>query len=476
MKRRLLSAWLEFTESGAKRPGFFKFYIESSIKSIRFSFVLAIALYLLFSVLDIYMAPESKEDIWVIRFIIKIPILFLAFLFTYSKNFIRFSQQFLFVISLLVGLGIILMISMVKESELAYRFYYCGLILEIIWSHTILRLKLTLAALSSTIVIVSYNLFAIFIQDFKTEADTFILVSNDFFLISAYVLGIWSTYTTERMVFKNYTQAKQLTTEKEELAASKHQLDELNGIKSKLISIISHDLRSPISGIKGILQLYNSGYITDDEFKEHAKQLHQSLNSTDIMLENLLSWSVLQIERHKLVMKKIFLSEVVQNVFTLVGHNATKKNVELINSISKSISLEVEPTMIELVIRNLVTNAIKFTQDGKVEVRALQDYDTIQIAIEDTGIGIPEDIANKLFTWSKKVSCVGTQLEKGTGIGLLICKEFIEKHSGSLTFVTDLKKGTTFFFTIPMSNTETNENLRMSSIDESVVQMVANHS
>src|SRR5690348_14347022 len=117
MKKRLLTTWLEFTKPNKESQDFFRYYINNSIRSIRFSFILAIALHLLFIILDFYMAPESKEEIWMLRVIINIPILFLAFLVTYSKNFIRFSQLFLFMMSLFVGLNIFLIVSIVNINE-----------------------------------------------------------------------------------------------------------------------------------------------------------------------------------------------------------------------------------------------------------------------------------------------------------------------------------------------------------------------
>jgi signal transduction histidine kinase len=440
------------------QSSFLQFYIKQSISSIRLAFVLGFVLYGAFGFLDIYMAPETKLQIWVIRFMIVMPILVVAYAITYWKNFIKYSQIFLMILSLTVGFGVIAIIASTNETELAYRFYYSGILLCIIWSHSILRLKVELAILSTGLLIVGYNILAFFFQHLNSTNDLAILISNDCFLVGGFILGTLATNTTENIVLRDYRQGEIIKKEKEELAHSRHQLQELNAVKSKLISILSHDLRGPMASIRGILNLHKLGYITDQEFQQNAQLLSDSVDGASDLLENLLSWSIAEMSNRQMTKVNTDIYCIVSTVFALTRPQAERKKILLMNSIRPETRLIVEPTMIELVIRNLVTNAIKFTENGVIEVKAIHYEDHITILIEDTGSGIPDAVAANLFKWDKKNTTLGTQSEKGAGIGLLISKEFIEKHQGSLFFNTRVNEGTTFYFNLPTQDPNTNSN------------------
>ena len=264
-------------------------------------------------------------------------------------------------------------------------------------------------------------------------------------------MGIFSSSSNEKMLLKDFQQVEIILKEKEAIALSHQQLLELNSLKSKLISIISHDVRGPIANIKGMLNIYDLGLITDKEFRQNARLLSDSVDGTVLLLENLLSWSVLQIENQPMMKKSVKLHSIVSNVFTLLRPQSDKKSIKLINSVSPDYEIFVEPTMIELVIRNLVTNAIKFTSGGKIEVNMIWGETKVEIIVNDTGSGIPDEIAANLFNWNKKKSSPGTQLEKGTGIGLIICKDFVEKHGGFLSYSSRLNEGTSIHLILPIS-------------------------
>ena len=420
---------------------FLKYYVSNSIKTIRWGFVLATFLYAAFAILDVYMAPQTYHKIWLIRFAFVIPAFVMGFTMSFSKFFVRYSQPIMMLVFLIASLGIIVMIAVSEPVEPAYRFYYVGIILVIIGHHTVIRITNQLSLILSITVILGYDVLAIYFQKLDLASDFSILIGNNFFLISAFVLGDFAAKTNEKLFKSDFLQKKELT-------ESNAQLDELNSIKSKLLSIIAHDLRGPLTSTKSMLDMLNKGYISDFEFKQNVSKLSTSVNGASGLLENLLSWSVFHMHGRRIVREKVSLKRMTDNVFDLLQLHADRKSVKLINSIQENLIVSAQPTLIETVIRNLVSNAIKFTEHGKVEVNSVVMDSTIRVSIEDTGSGMPHEIASNLFNWSKKKSLPGTQMERGTGIGLLICKEFVEKHDGSIFFNSEVGKGTTFCFTI----------------------------
>jgi signal transduction histidine kinase len=429
---------------------FNEYYLKQSLPSIRFSFVLAILLYAAFSILDIYAAPHSKDTIYFVRFGVVIPVIGVIMILSYWSYFARYSQVFLCIVSLTVSFGIIYIILSTKPDEPAYKIYYSGLILSMIWTHTVLRLRSEISITTSLVVISSYNISVFVLSPIPLYSDFFVhVISNNFFLLGAFIVATWAGYATERMFRENYEQSVTIQRERDALNDSKGKLEELNATKSKLISIMAHDLRSPIAGIKGLLTIYQSGYVTDIEFQENTKKLSVAVENTLSLLENLLSWSVVQIHNYNVEKKPVSLHEMVANVFNLLDADASRKNITLENNVCEKIKVLAEPTLTELVIRNLVANSIKFTEQGTITVKATALNGFTEVMVKDTGRGMAPEIAANLFSWSNKRSTTGTRSEKGAGIGLLICKEFIERQGGKMYFDTKFNMGTSFHFTVP---------------------------
>jgi signal transduction histidine kinase len=424
------------------------YHVRQSLTSIRFSFLLGVILFAAFGILDLYMAPDSKGEIFFVRFYIVIPLLLSAFIVSYTQLFFSKSQVFQTVIASVIGLALIWIIACTKPHEPAHSLYASGLILCLIWTHTVLRLTPARASVTSCVLIGIYNVVAI-ISSEPVANESLQLISNNFFLLGTVVLGSWSSNATYRMFQKDYQQTLTIKNEKESLALSAIELQKSNGFKSKLISIMSHDIRSPIAGIKGLLSLLQSNGLSPGEFKEFTKSLGSSVDRTMDLLDNLLSWSVLQLKEHELKLQPVALSAVIEKVFLLVARQANEKNTNLINNIASDVTVLAEPVMIELVIRNLVTNAIKFTERGQITASVSVSATAVEIKIEDTGCGMPPDIAERLLNPKHRISQNGTRAERGAGIGLMLCKEFIEKLDGTITFSTQLNLGTTFFLSIP---------------------------
>lgn len=240
-----------------------------------------------------------------------------------------------------------------------------------------------------------------------------------------------------------------------ELEKSQSRLQELNANKDKFFSIISHDLRSPFTSIIGFAEvmLEDIDILSKDDIKEFTGSIYKSSKNIQNLLENLLQWSRVQTGRIEFNPIHFDLNHLANDVIALYQVNAARKKIELSNSIENDYQINADKFMIDTVLRNLISNSIKFTpQGGKIQIvlNENSEKNSLQISIEDTGVGMTPEILSKLFKIDEHVTTKGTEKEKGTGIGLILCKEFIEKHGGNIWAESIIGEGSKFKFTLPL--------------------------
>lgn len=237
-----------------------------------------------------------------------------------------------------------------------------------------------------------------------------------------------------------------------ELKVSEKALTEANQTKDKLFSIISHDLKSPFTtliGFSGAL-IENFERLDDKTKKEFTKDIHESAEEIYDLLDNLLKWSITQTEGITHDPKIIDLAPVVEENFSLMRQSAVNKNIKLKSEIENDTLLFADINMVNTIIRNLLSNAVKYTsKGGQVTVSSKEKGRFIEVTISDTGIGISEEDLREIFHLHMKYSKLGTNKEKGTGIGLILCKDFVEKHGGKIRVESKPGEGSQFTFTLP---------------------------
>jgi signal transduction histidine kinase len=237
----------------------------------------------------------------------------------------------------------------------------------------------------------------------------------------------------------------------EALQNSEAELRELNATKDKFFSIIAHDLKSPFNSILGFSEMLKDEArdLDIDSIVEYAGIINSSVLHTFGLLENLLDWARMQQGRIPFEPQKILLNSIVNAEFEGLKNSADQKNIELNNYINQNLIITADENMISTVLRNLVSNAIKFAPNGGVvKVEASVEDDNVKISVSDTGIGIKPETIRKLFKIETSFTTRGTENEKGTGLGLLLCKEFIEKHGGKVWVESAVGKGSCFNFTL----------------------------
>ncbi|MBK8944024.1 MAG: PAS domain S-box protein [Ignavibacteriae bacterium] len=237
---------------------------------------------------------------------------------------------------------------------------------------------------------------------------------------------------------------------------SETRLKELNASKDKFFSIISHDLRSPLTSIIGFAEVMIEDLetLSKEEIKEFTNSIYKSSKNVQNLLENLLQWSRIQTGRIEFNPINFEINNLINDVIALYQVNAARKKITLVNLLEKQYKVNADKFMIDTVLRNLVSNAIKFTPQGgtiKINVEKL-DENNLTISIIDSGVGIKEEIIEKLFKIDSHITTKGTDKEKGTGLGLILCKEFVEKHQGKIWVESKFEEGSEFKFTLPLKN------------------------
>lgn len=239
-----------------------------------------------------------------------------------------------------------------------------------------------------------------------------------------------------------------------EIKRQQDELSQLNHVKDKVFSIIAHDLRNPFASIGMFVDvlLENAESFTPAEVADIANDLHESLSSANLLLENLLQWSRTQMEHIDYLPEKLKPIEVATSVMRLFRNNIQNKNIKVAIDLPNDLSVFADSHMLNFIIRNLVSNAIKFTpNEGEILIRGSRVTDEMcQISVRDTGVGISADNLAKLFSDEEHVSTRGTEGEKGTGLGLMLCREFVEKNGGELMIESTVGKGSTFKFNVPI--------------------------
>ena len=254
-------------------------------------------------------------------------------------------------------------------------------------------------------------------------------------------------------VYRSGQRRRQINTlllrHQQEMERRSEELERLNQVKDKFFSIISHDLRSPINALSGLLDLLDKGAVKPEELSQHIHELKSRFNHTRTLLNNLLDWTLLQMDKLSLQPARIDLHKIVDENIQLLG-SVPNKQISLHNTVAENTIGFADSNTVNLVIRNLMTNAIKFTNDGGQVVIGAEDRENEWlITVEDNGVGMNDVVLKMLFDKTAPYTTRGTANEKGTGLGLILCKEFVEKNGGRI-FVESLEgKGSKFSFTVP---------------------------
>jgi signal transduction histidine kinase len=287
------------------------------------------------------------------------------------------------------------------------------------------------------------------IENEKKKNLLILLISLPLILLLT-LLSLRNYYIKKKLIKSN----NELKILNDNILKQKEELDKSNNTKNKFFSIISHDLRNPLSGFMLLLRYINDEFenITIEEIKDFVKALKETSESLYLLLENLLEWSKIQIGTLFAQPIQCNLLDLVKMSINSIENNAKAKDITIINNFKDETLIFADTNMIFTILRNILTNAIKFTnRGGTIEIQLNQDADTAILSIVDSGIGMNEQTLSKLFKLGEKIGTEGTEGEPSTGLGLILCNEFIKMNNGKIEVESKLGKGSTFTVHIPLS-------------------------
>ncbi|MHB8929849.1 MAG: sensor histidine kinase [Melioribacteraceae bacterium] len=256
----------------------------------------------------------------------------------------------------------------------------------------------------------------------------------------------------ERDITERKLTEDKLRNYRQHLEESEKELKQLNSSKDKLLSIIGHDLKNPFQIISSFAEMLKEDFIelSEEEKRKYVDIICQSSKSAHRLLDNLLNWAQSQTGGINFLLESLQLKKIVDNSIDVLIAQAKNKNIELDTEINEVTTVMADTNMLDTILRNLISNAIKFTNNGgTVKVSADDTGEMVLVKVSDNGIGLSKVDLEKLFRIDVKNSDIGDSREKGTGLGLILCKEFAEKHNGKIWAESEVGKGSTFSFTLP---------------------------
>jgi len=273
------------------------------------------------------------------------------------------------------------------------------------------------------------------------------------FSVIVFVVILYRNYQKVSHLHSNLMlSTKKIESQKRAIEEKNIELQQLNATKDKFFSIIAHDLRNPFNGIIGLSSILHSNMRKMET--ENIEQLLESINEAAIgahkLLENLLEWSLAQTGNIVYMPSEIKIRYSVVDIISMTSTIQENKKIKIYNEIPEDLEILADINMMHTILRNIIMNALKFTpSEGQIWIRSRRINNEVYIVIEDTGVGIPQEKLETLFDISKRNSTPGTNLEKGTGLGLLLCKEFVIKHNGRMEVESELDKGTKISIILP---------------------------
>lgn len=236
------------------------------------------------------------------------------------------------------------------------------------------------------------------------------------------------------------------------LRRSEKELKDANHSKDEFLTILAHDLKSPFTGLIGLSEMMNNYYneLNSDEIREFSAGIYESAKVIYALIENLLTWTRIQSGKLDFEPVETNLKNSVRDVIFASESNALKKNISLLNEIDPALSVLTDKNMLDMILKNVISNAIKFTYyAGEVKITATPEGEYITLSIKDTGVGMTSDTLTKLFKLESIISTMGTNKEQGSGMGLLLTKDFIDIQGGSIVIESESGKGTTVLISLP---------------------------
>jgi len=455
---------LSFSDEEEKQ--FRDVYFKDSLLPFRIAFALVVVLYGSFGYLDTIIIPEFAHVFHIIRFVFVIPVFIIVFAISFTRFFRKVWQLLLLISALVSGIGIGIMI-IIAEGNYTY---YAGVMLIFTAIYFFVKLRFLMATISSWGVLLFYNIGAVFFSD----APTSIIINNNFFFISANLMGMFAAYNIEFYARKNFFLSQKLEREKllvidtnrnlekmvsertKELLRAKEQAEESDRLKSAFLANMSHEIRTPMNGILGFSELLKEPGLSGAQQKEYIKIIEKSGNRMLNIINDIIDISKIEAGLMTLNIADSNINNQIQYIYNFFQPEAEAKKIKL--SIEtplppENVIIRTDREKVYAILTNLVKNALKYTEKGSIHFGYTYDpnqqYRELRFFVKDTGIGIPAPRQKAIFERFIQADIVDKMARQGAGLGLSISKAYVEMLGGSIWLESQENSGSTFYFTLP---------------------------
>ena len=452
-------------------------YFSDSINQFRIAFIFVTILYASFGYLDSQIALAYSNLFYIIRYIFVVPFLSLVIILSFTNFFRKIWQVLLFISFIIVGVSIVIMTMLVPENY----FYYGGIMLVFTAGYFFIKLRFLLATIAGWTTLIVFNIGSIFF----THATSTILISNNFFFISANLIGMFAAYNIEYYARRDFYLNHEIDRQKDvveevnnnleksveertkELVMAKNKAEQFDKLKSAFLANMSHEIRTPMNGILGFAGLLKEPNLTGSEQKEYIRIIEKSGARMLNIINNLIDISKIESGMIEVDIKKSNLNEQIEEIYTFFKPEADRKGIKLSfkNSLSKNEAIiKTDRAKIYAILTNLVKNAIKYTNQGSIEfgydlVETRHALSSLRFYVKDTGIGIPKDRQEAIYERFVQADISDKHAYQGAGLGLSISKAYVEMLGGEIWVESEEGQGSIFNFTIPYTPETISENV-----------------
>ena len=428
-------------------------YLSESLNEartlIRIYLVAAALLYLTFGVLDWVVGREMVATLWFIRYAIVCPIFLAAAAMTYVPAFDTLAQTVLSIAMIAPGIGVVIMTAIMPPPFNSL--YYAGLIMVVIYGSSLVRLRFVNSVFISILLVGLYQIVSTLINPIPFKD----YLNNNFFLVMATAVGLFSAYIQEMYIRRSFKSQKVIEAKNEAANLLLLEADKANKAKSEFLANMSHELRTPLNAIIGfsdILKKQLFGNLGDPRYSEYVTDINDSGNHLLAIINDILDLAKAEAGKLTLQEEDIDIVRCLDDAMRMCRGRAVTAGINLnFANVSESIYAHVDERLIRQIVLNLLTNAIKFTNEGgSVNLNVVADEEQgIVIKVQDNGIGIaPEDIARVIRPF-EQVETVLSRSHGGTGLGLPLTSKLTELHGGTFDIQSEVGNGTTVIVRLP---------------------------
>ena len=449
---------------------FLKKYFSDSVFQFRVAFILVIILYGSFGYLDSQVIPEYATTFHAIRYLFVIPILLIVFLLSFTQFFQKVWQALLLISVIAGGFGISIMTMFAPENYT----YYAGMMLVFSASYFFIKLRFFFATIAGWSILLLYNIGA----KYYTHTPDELLINNNFFFISANLIGMFAAYNIEYYTRRNFFLSQKLDNERllvldanknlertveertKELLKAKEQAEESDRLKSAFLANMSHEIRTPMNGILGFAELLKEPGLTGKEQQDYIKIIEKSGARMLNIINDIVDISKIEAGLMKIEIHELNVNEQILDIYNFFKPEVEAQGMTISFSTplpAKEAILKTDREKVYAILTNLVKNAIKYSNTGTIEIGYNKKDCTLEFYVKDTGIGIPNDRHGAIFERFIQADIPGEWAQQGAGLGLSITKAYVEMLGGKIRVESQVGVGSTFYFTLPYSAVITKE-------------------